>query len=134
MWYRLFWRRSRDIVIGRSSLSSLSCKNFNITHYSKGIKTKLAHHGNVQLQDKGNNSKSYILLELCPLLTKIFQSNDGPWQTRFTCLLAWPLCNSFLLHSQKAVFQRPCTHVAHKKFWNVKADLLESNLDYTYFH
>ena len=46
-------------------------QNFNIAHYSKSIKgidTKfgiLAHHGKVHLQDKGNNSDSYIL-ELCP--------------------------------------------------------------------
>ena len=62
---RLFQRNSRAIVFGRSSsllLSSLSCKNFTLAHYSKnikGINTKLgilAHHDKAQLQDKGHNS------------------------------------------------------------------------------
>ena len=50
-----------------SSSSSLSCKNYNVAHYSKsklkGINTKLgilAHHDNVQMQDKGHNSEKYI--------------------------------------------------------------------------
>ena len=61
----LFRRKSRDIVITRSS-TSLSSKNFNIAHYSKSIEdinTKLGiltHHDKVQLQDKGHNSESYI--------------------------------------------------------------------------
>ena len=43
---------------------SLSCKDFNVAHYSKStedIGTKLgmlAHHDNVQLQEKGHNSES----------------------------------------------------------------------------
>ena len=62
----LFWGKCWDIAITRSlSLSSLSCKNFNVAHYSKNIKciiTKLgilAHHDKMQLQDKGCNSDSY---------------------------------------------------------------------------
>ena len=47
-------------------LSSLSCKNFNVTDYSKSITcihTKLgilAYHDKVQLQGKGHNSERYI--------------------------------------------------------------------------
>ena len=43
----------------------LSCKNFNVAHYSKsikGINTKLgtlAHHDNMQLQDKGHNTEFF---------------------------------------------------------------------------
>ena len=60
---RLFRRKSWAIVIARSSSLS-SCKNFNVAHYSKsteGINIKLgilAHHDNVQLQDKWHNSES----------------------------------------------------------------------------
>ena len=51
-------------MIARSLLLllQLSCKNFNVAHYSKSIKgiiTKLGildHHDKMQLQDKGNNS------------------------------------------------------------------------------
>ena len=57
----IFWRKSQAIVIARSSLLLLlSCKNFNVAHYSKsikGINTKLgifAHHDKVQFQDKGD--------------------------------------------------------------------------------
>ena len=52
----------RSSSMSSSSLSS--CKNFYVAHYSKSTKcinTKLgivAHHGKIQLQDKGYNSKS----------------------------------------------------------------------------
>ena len=72
----MFRRKIRDIVIARSSSS---CKNFNVTHYSKsikGINSKLgmpAYHEKVQLYDKGHNSESYIL-ELCPSFTKFLDA------------------------------------------------------------
>ena len=52
---RLFWRKIWPVVIARVLL--LSCKNFNVAHYSKsstGIDTKLgilAHYDKMQLQD-----------------------------------------------------------------------------------
>ena len=70
----LFGRKSWAIVIARSLLLSLLCKNFNVSHYSKSIKdinTKLGilvHHDEVQLQGKEHNYKA-IFLELCPFLT-----------------------------------------------------------------
>ena len=60
-------------MITKSSLL-LSCKNFDVNHYSisiKGIKTKLGilvHHDKMQLQDKGHNTESYSL-EFCHFLT-----------------------------------------------------------------
>ena len=47
--------------------SSVSCKNFNVAHYSKslkGINTKhgiLAHQDKMQLKDKGHNSVAIVL-------------------------------------------------------------------------
>ena len=59
-------RKSQASVIARStSLLSLSCKNFNVAHYSKSIKgiiTKLgilAHHDKMQLQDMGHKSENF---------------------------------------------------------------------------
>ena len=73
----LFRRKSRAIVIARLSFLLLSSyKNFNAAHFSKSIKcinTKLgilAHQDNVQLQDKGHTSKSYILGVMPHILTK----------------------------------------------------------------
>ena len=61
----LFRRKSRAIVISSSSSSLLlSRKNFNVAHYSKGIKGintnlgTLAYHDKMELQDKGHNSES----------------------------------------------------------------------------
>ena len=82
----LFWRSSWAIVIVRSTSSSFSCKNFNVTDCSKSIKvinTKLwilAHHDKVQLQDKEHNSESYSF-RVMPLFTINFKNYDGPWQT-----------------------------------------------------
>ena len=61
----LFQRKSQALVITRSSSASLlSCKNFNLAHYSKcvkGINSKLGifvHYAKMQLQDKGHNSEN----------------------------------------------------------------------------
>ena len=68
-------------------MSLPSCINFNIAHYSKnitGINTKpgiLAHHDQVQLQDKGHNSESYISGVMPFLIKFLSRMIAPPWQT-----------------------------------------------------
>ena len=95
---RLFRSKSRAIEIVRSSsllLSSLlSCKNFNVAHYSKSINdinTKLgilAHYEKMQLQDN--------IVGIMSLLTKYFTWNDDPhrradrwYRMRCSCLYCY---------------------------------------------
>ena len=74
---QLVRRKSRAIEIAKSSLSSssLSCKNFNVAHYSesiKGINAKLgilAYLERVKLQGMGHNSEHYISMVI-PILIK----------------------------------------------------------------
>ena len=84
----LFWRKSLAIMIARLlSLLLLSCKHFNVAHYSKsglGINIKLgilALHDKMQLQKRGITLKG-VVLELCPIFNLNFQVEWCPQQTR----------------------------------------------------
>ena len=73
---RLFRRKSRAIVIARSSslLSSSSCKNFNVAHYSKYTKISTPNLEYLLIMTKcrcrtRDITLKFVVLELCPLLT-----------------------------------------------------------------
>ena len=72
-----FRRKSQAIVIARSSSLSSSCKNFNVAHYSKSIRVINTKFGILALIMTSCCCKirvitlKAIILQLCPLLTKI---------------------------------------------------------------